>query len=74
MPVKIVQFTESALFKGPALIVLGLLALLFAWWMKKKWNEPTSLGYRIFIGLAVFIILFGLYILAFQPQWWKLPY
>jgi len=75
MSVNMAQFTDfSPFFKGPALIILGLLALLFAYYMKRKWKEPASFGYFIFIGLAAFIILFGLYILIFQPQWWKLPY
>jgi len=73
--VKVVQFTNySPFFKGPALIILGLLALLFAFYMKRKWKEPASIGYWIFLGLAVFIILFGIYILVFEPQWWRLPY
>jgi len=75
MSIKISQFTNfSPFFKGPALIVLGLLALLFAYYMKRRWKEPASAGYWIFVGLAVFIILFGSYILFLQPQWWKLPY
>jgi len=75
MSIQLSQLTNFIpLFKGPALIILGLLALLFAWWMKKKWNEPSSFGYWVFVGLAVFIVLFGLFILLFQPQWWRLPY
>ncbi len=75
MAEKIVQFTSfNPFFKGPALIILGLCALLLAYYMKRKWKEPNSFGYFLFIGLAIFIIFFGLYILVFRPLWWKLPY
>jgi hypothetical membrane protein len=72
---KMVQFSNySPLFKGPALIVLGLLALLFAYWLNKKWKEPFRGGFMVFVSLSAFIVLFGLYITIFQPAWWKLPY
>jgi hypothetical protein len=73
--IKIVQFTNmSPIFKGLAVIIIGLLALVFAWWMKKRWQEPLQGGFLVFMALAVFILLYGLFILFFQPQWWKLPY
>ena len=72
---KLVQFSNySPLFKGPALIVLGLLALLFAYWINKKWKEPLKGGFLVFVCLAAFIVLFGLFITIFRPAWWKLPY
>jgi peptidoglycan/LPS O-acetylase OafA/YrhL len=72
---KIVQFTNySPFFKGSALIILGLLALLFAFWINKKRKEPFKGGFLVFVSLAAFIVLFGLYITIFQPAWWKLPY
>jgi hypothetical protein len=64
----------SPLFKGVSVIIIGLLAFLFAWWMRKGWREPLKNGFLVFIGLAVFIVLYGLFILIFQPQWWALPY
>ena len=73
--VKLAQVTNfSPIFKGSAVLIIGLLALLFAWWMQKRWKEPLQGGFKVFIGVAVFIVLFGLFILVFQPQWWKLPY
>ncbi|MFA6548517.1 MAG: hypothetical protein WCT39_01110 [Candidatus Margulisiibacteriota bacterium] len=73
--VKLVQIINlSPLFKGSAVLIIGLLALLFAWWMNKRWKEPLQGGFLVFIGVAVFVVLFGLFILVFQPQWWKLPY
>ncbi|MFA5839772.1 MAG: hypothetical protein WC890_03835 [Candidatus Margulisiibacteriota bacterium] len=64
----------SPLFKGASVVLVGLLALLFAWFMKEKWKEPVEGGFKIFIVLSAFIVLFGLFILLFQPPWWKLPY
>jgi len=72
---KIVQFTNySPFFKGPALIILGLLALVFAYVAKKRWKQGPEWGYWIFMGLSVFIMVFGLYILILRPKWWVLPY
>ncbi len=51
-------------------MVVGMIALLFSWWMIKKWKEPLTWQFMIFIGLSVFIVLYGLFILIFQPQWW----
>ncbi|MFH1826571.1 MAG: hypothetical protein ABH823_04685 [bacterium] len=64
----------SPIFKGGSVLAAGLLALIFAWWMKSKWQEPLKAGFLIFIGFAVFIVLYGLYVLVFQPAWWQLPY
>ena len=73
--VKLVQFTNmNPVFKGSSVIIAGLLALLFAFWMRWRWKEPVRGGFLVFIGLSIFIVLYGLYILIFQPQWWKLPY
>lgn len=73
--IKIIAFTStSPLFKGAAVTVAGLLALCFAWWMKARWREPLKGGFLVYLCLSVFITLYGLFILVFQPQWWKLPY
>lgn len=73
--VKIIQFMNmSPFFKGVGLVILGALALLFAWYMKKKWKEPKSFGFYLFIALSGFIFLYGLYILIFRPEWWALPF
>lgn len=73
--VKLVQFTNmNPVFKGASVTTVGLLALLFALWMRHRWKEPLKGGFLVFAGLAVFIVLFGLYILIFQPNWWALPY
>lgn len=73
--VKFIQITNmNPTFKGLAVLIVGLIALLFAWWMRKRWQEPLKGGFLIFIALAIFIVLYGLFILLFQPQWWRLPY
>ncbi|MBI5700964.1 hypothetical protein HZC34_03830 [Candidatus Saganbacteria bacterium] len=75
MPIQIVQFLNfNPIFKGLGLIILGLIALLFAYFMDRKWKEPKSFGFVLFIAIAIFILLFGLYILLFHPNWWALPY
>ena len=72
---KFIQFTDmSPIFKGGSVTIVGLFALLFALWMHRRWKEPLRGGFLVFIGVSIFIVLFGLYILIFQPQWWKLPY
>jgi hypothetical protein len=73
--VKVIEFTNmSPVFKGGAVTIAGIIALLFAWWMSKRWKEPVKGGFIVFIALAVFIVLYGLFILIFQPRWWDLPY
>ncbi len=73
-----VQFIEiinmNPIFKGAAVIIVGLLALFFAWWMRERWKEPLKGGFLVFVGLSIFIVLYGLYILVLQPNWWALPY
>jgi cadmium resistance protein CadD (predicted permease) len=73
--VKLIQFTNmNPIFKGTSVAIVGILALLFAMWMQKRWKEPIKGGFLIFIGLSIFIVLYGLFILVFQPRWWDLPY
>jgi len=73
--VRIIQFTNmNPIFKGASVTIVGLLALFFALWMRDKWKEPLRGGFLIFIGFSIFIILYGLFILIFRPQWWSLPY
>lgn len=75
MEAKIAQIVNhSPIFKGTALVVLGILALMFSYFMKKKWNEKKSFGFSLFQGIAIFIVLFGLFILIYRPNWWGLPY
>ena len=72
---RLIEFTNmDPIFKGGSTAVVGLLALLFASWMVKRWKEPRKGGFLVFIGVAVFITAYGLFVLIFQPQWWKLPY
>lgn len=72
---KIIQFTNySPIFKGGAIALVGLSALLFAYWLKVRWKEPVQGYFLVFVGVACFVTLFGLFVLMAQPQWWKLPY
>lgn len=70
----IVFMNTSPIFKGTSVLIVGIIALLFSWWMIKKWKEPLTWQFMIFIGLSVFIVLYGLFILIFQPQWWIPPW
>jgi hypothetical protein len=73
--VKLVVYTNTdPVFKGLAVTLVGLLSLLFAWWMKKRWREPLKGGFGVFIGLAILITLYGLVILLIRPHWWNPPY
>jgi hypothetical protein len=73
--VRFVAYTNmDPTFKGGSVAIVGLLALLFAFWMNRKWKEPLKGGFLVFIGVAAFAVLYGLFVLIFQPQWWKLPY
>ncbi|OGC04315.1 hypothetical protein A2276_06930 [candidate division WOR-1 bacterium RIFOXYA12_FULL_43_27] len=73
--IKIIEFTNmNPLFKGGAAVIVGILALLFALWVRRRFLEPDSVFYRIFLGISVFVILYGGYILVVRPQWWRLPY
>ncbi|MBI5700142.1 hypothetical protein HZC35_07570 [Candidatus Saganbacteria bacterium] len=75
MPEKIVQFTNfSPIFKGGGVVIVGLLALLFALYMKNRRKEPATFAFNLFLGLSIFVILYGIFILIFRPAWWVLPY
>ena len=70
---KLITFmSQRPVFKGWALIILGLLALLFAWVYKGKGNKIEG-SLWVFILVAVFILVFGIWILIFSPQWWLPP-
>ncbi len=64
---------ESPIFKGSAICLVALLALAFAWWRKER-GEKLQGGFLVFICLAIFIFLFGLFLLILQPHWWNPPY
>jgi len=72
---KIVVFTNfSPIFKGIALILLGVFGLWYALVLRNKWKEPINFSFKIFIALSLFILLLGVYILVLRPHWWVLPY
>jgi hypothetical protein len=64
----------SPIFKGVSVIIAGLITLAFSYWMIKRWKEPLSWQFKVFIGYAIFIVLYGAFILIFQPQWWIPPW
>ena len=70
----VVITNTSPLFKGLAVTLVGLAALLLAWWLKERRREPLKGGFLVFIGLAIFIVLYGLFILILRPMWWDPPY
>ncbi len=70
----VVITNTSPLFKGLAVTLVGLAALLLAWWLKERRREPLKGGFLVFIGLAIFIVLYGLFILILRPMWWNPPY
>jgi hypothetical protein len=73
--VRVIEFTNmSPLFKGISVTIVGILALLFVYLVNKRWKQPIKGGFKVFAFLSVFIFLYGLFILIFQPQWWSLPY
>ncbi|MBU0630925.1 MAG: hypothetical protein KKC80_08460 [Candidatus Margulisbacteria bacterium] len=73
--VSFVQFTgTSPVFKGVGVLIVGILALLFSWWMRKRWQEPLAGGFLVYMVVAGFIVAYGLFILIFQPHWWNPPY
>ncbi|OGC12270.1 hypothetical protein A3K48_07435 [candidate division WOR-1 bacterium RIFOXYA12_FULL_52_29] len=73
--VDIVQFTNtSPVFKGFGVLFVGAVALLFAWWMRRRWQEPLTGGFLVYIGVASFIVLYGIFMLIVQPHWWNPPY
>ena len=72
---KVIEFINvSPVFKGTSVLLAGIFGLLFAYWMQRRWKEPLKGGLLVFIILAGFVILYGLFILIFQPHWWNPPY
>jgi heme/copper-type cytochrome/quinol oxidase subunit 4 len=75
MAEKLVYFTNfNPVFKGVGTIIVGLLALLFALYMRNRRKEQATLSNNLFLGLSIFVIVYGLFILIFRPAWWVLPY
>ena len=73
--IKIIRYTnESPLFKGPALVILGLVALWFVWNVTVNKNKKIEKGSLVCAILAIFIILYGLFITIIRPMWWNPPY
>jgi hypothetical protein len=65
--------SQSPIFKGSSLCLIALCALAFAWWRKER-GEKLQGGFLVFSATALFILLFGLFLLIFQPHWWNPPY
>ena len=73
--VAILEFVNTnPIFKGLCTMLVGSLALAFAYYMEKRWKEPRTPQFMIFIGLSAFIVLYGLFILVFRPAWWIPPW
>lgn len=73
MGIELLTFmNQSPIFKGISLTILGVLAILFGLWMKKK-NKKMDLNVFIFIAVSVIILLYGIFILVYKPLWWAPP-
>ncbi len=73
--VNLISITDmDPTFKGLAVTLVGILALLFALWMVRRWKEPLRGGFLAFIVIAAFAVLYGSFILVAQPHWWNPPY
>ncbi|MCX5751335.1 MAG: hypothetical protein NT099_06690 [Candidatus Saganbacteria bacterium] len=68
----IVITNTSPFFKGIAVIIAGALALWFA--RSYKADKEEDFGRKVFTYLAIFIILYGIFLLVLRPQWWNPPY
>ena len=64
---------QSPIFKGSALCLIAIAALAFGWWRKDR-GEKLEGGLFVFVLVAAFILIFGLFLLVFQPHWWNPPY
>ena len=64
----------SPIFKGITVTISGLVVLGFAYWLYRRWKEPLTWQFKVFIGIAIFYTLYGLFILIFRPQWWIPPW
>ena len=67
------QMSTDALYKGVGLILLGCVASSFALWVKRR-GDPPSLGWYLFLGIALFILGYGIFLVMVQPPWWHVPH
>lgn len=73
MDIKLLTYmNQSPIFKGVSLTILGVLAILFGLWMKKK-NKKMDLNLWIFIIVSIVILIYGIFVLIFKPALWKPP-
>lgn len=71
--VRIIRYvSESPVFKGSALIVLAVIAILGAVLMAKS-GRKKDFNFWVFVAVAAIILIYGLYILIMRPQWWLPP-
>lgn len=64
--------SESPVFKGWSLVILGTCALAFGWYIKKD-KKKFAYDYIIFMSVAAFIIAYGIFLLLARPLWWNPP-
>jgi len=64
--------STSPVFKGIALMLLSVLAVLFGFWFNKG-SEPSN-NFKMYLAVAGIIFLYGLFILIVRPHWWLPPY
>ncbi len=63
---------QSWKFKGTGLLALGVLALLFAYYLQKRGNS-RDYSFWLFVTVSLIIVLYGAVILLLQPAWWNPP-
>lgn len=73
MDIKLLTFmNQSPIFKGVSLTILGVLAILFGLWMKKK-NKKMDFNLWVYIIISVAILIYGIFVLIYRPVLWMPP-
>lgn len=71
--ISLISFVSTnPVFKGVALMLLSVLAVVFGLWFNKG-NKPSS-SFNMYLAVAGVIFIYGLFILIVRPHWWLPPY
>ena len=73
LSLRILHWTmTSPIFKGLGFVGLGAVGLTFGWRAHQK-GEKMEFGFSLYLILAAFILLYGLFLLVLRPHWWTPP-